>query len=327
MISLSESQIKNLKDFRPETCIISIDIGATKTLARKISSSFDLLCEIRIETGTLIPNDPEGFPRRLRSILEENLGFDSTIGVVSVSTAGAVTEDGTLIWSPNLGWKDLPVKTYFEKAFQLPVALINDCDAGALAEKFITPGYANLMYITISSGIGGGLILSNSLYRGENGAAAEIGHLIVEPNGKICSCGRKGCLQAYSSGRSIERDLREIEDDLSKLAGGPLIEEAIRRMKSGDSRMAMVFEDAFKYLGMAIAFISGLLDIGQFRLGGGVMAQSDVIIPIISKWVERFEYPVSGRKIEVRRASSYPDSSIFGAEVNGLIKMYTEGRL
>lgn len=326
MISLSESQIENLKQYIAKACIISIDIGATKTLARKVSSRFDLLAEIRIETRSLIPDDPEGFPRRLRSILEKNLGFDSTVGVVSISTAGAVAEDGTLLWSPNLGWKNLPVKTYFEEAFQLPVALINDCDAGALAEKFITPEYANLMYITVSSGIGGGLILSDSLYRGENGAAAEIGHLIVEPNGKICSCGRKGCLQAYSSGRSIERDLREIENDSSELAGGPLIEGAIKRMESGDSKAARVFDDAFKHLGMAIAFISGFLDIGQFRLGGGVMAHGGVIVPIISKWVERFEYPVRGRKIEVRRASSYPDSSIFGAEVNGLIKIYTEGR-
>lgn len=326
MISLSEYQIGTLKEYRPETCIISIDIGATKTLARKVSSRFDLLAETRIDTRSLKPDDPEGFPRRLRSILEKDLGFDATVGVVSVSTAGAVAEDGTLLWSPNLGWKNLPVKTYFEEAFQLPVALINDCDAGALAEKFITPEYANLMYITVSSGIGGGLILNDHMYRGENGAAAEIGHLVVKPNGKICSCGRKGCLQAYSSGRSLERDLREIEDDLSKLSGARLIEEAISRMRSGDRKAARVFEEAFKHLGMAIAFISGLLDIGQFRLGGGVMAQSSAIVPIISKWVKRFEYPVCGKKIEVRRASSYPDSSIFGAEVNGLIKIYTEGR-
>lgn len=321
---ISEALIKDLKEFTFDGYMLCVDIGATKTLARVIDSGLSVIAEKTFPTGSLCSENPVEFSENLKTEVEKAFSQSHELKAITVSTAGAVNEAGTVIRSPNLGWESVPLKTYMEKTFSLPVAVMNDCDAGVLAEKYLTPTSENIMYITLSSGVGGGLLLNNRLVRGENCAAAEVGHLIVAPQGEKCTCGRRGCLQAYCSGRSLAREFRKELADFSGESDKEYLQQAFDLIRKNDERMIAIADHAFMYLGMSIAYISGLLDISEFRLGGGVMNQEDVVLPLARKWAKEFEYGIGSREMKIERALSHPASPVLGASVNGKITLFME---
>ncbi|MDK2950764.1 MAG: hypothetical protein PWQ77_429 [Kosmotogales bacterium] len=323
MYKLEESSINEIKNYTFSGYLLSIDIGATKTLIRLSDYSFETISEEEFSTNVLTDkNNEEKFVPNLKDLIEKKIRYLKNVKIISISTAGAVNSLGEVIYSPNLGWKNYPLKKLSEKIFNKPVEVINDCNAGALAEKYMTPEVSNLMYITISSGIGAGLILKDELFEGENYSAAELGHLIIKPYGEKCSCGRRGCVQAYASGRSLAREYRKEFKSHSSLPEKELIIKAMELYRKGDRKVIEITKDAFSYLGEAIAYISGLLDISNFRLGGGILKQSDVVVPIIQEWADEFSYKIANRKIIVKKAYSFPNSSIMGAEVIGKIRLY-----
>lgn len=195
------------------------------------------------------------------------------VRAVGVAVAGGVViSKGIVSYSPHLKWIDgQPVRENLAKAIDLPVWMDNDANAVTYGEWMYGAGkgFSSIICITLGSGVGGGIILNRGLHRGEDGLAGEIGHMCVQPNGRPCRCGKKGCLEAYSSGTAISTIYREkdrngaIDDDIKPL-------QVYEKATGGDSLALEVFEGFGAHLGIAIANLVNVFSIHHYVITGGV---------------------------------------------------------
>lgn len=209
--------------------LVGVDVGGTKTAVAVGDASGAVHARRRR------PTDPTGDPAAdlariaedVRAVLAEAGCTLADVRAVGVTAPGPLdAETGVVMLPPNLpGWRDVPVVARLEELLGVPVLLENDANAAALAEwRFgAGRGFRHLVYLTMSTGVGGGLVLDGRIYRGLLGSAGEIGHLPVEWEGEPCSCGQRGCLEAYTGGAAWTRRLRaHARDDgrVAELAGG-----------------------------------------------------------------------------------------------------------
>jgi len=209
------------------------------------------------------------------------VGRRSSVVGVGVSFNGPVAGDGrTVRRSMHIpGWEDFGLAEWLERALRAPALIANDADAAALAEQRFGAGRGtrHMLYMTISTGIGGGVIVDGRLYRGERAWAGEIGHMPLVPNGPPCPCGRRGCLEALASGLSIAREARQrvrYQPPTSRLQSLPADEitahDVARAAAQGDELARAIWGEAMGWLGLGIAAAANLLDPGRVVLGGGL---------------------------------------------------------
>ena len=185
---------------------VGIDVGGTKVVALRVTSEGKELAR------SVRPTPADDMDATLATLVAA-LGDVSGPEVVAVGVGAAgLVEEGTgvLRFAPNLAWRDAPIAEVVGRAAGTRVIVENDCTAGAYGEYRVgaARGVAHVLYIGVGTGIGGGLILGDSLYRGAHGFAAEVGHIVVEPNGPVCGCGNRGCWETVASGSAITREGR-----------------------------------------------------------------------------------------------------------------------
>src|SRR5207247_1296615 len=183
-----------------------VDVGGTKIVALRVTAEGT---ELARATHPTPAEDMEATLDELVAALGEVMGPD--VAAVGVGAAGLVeAETGVLRFAPNLAWRDAPIREVVARASGVPVVVDNDCTAGAYGEFRVgaARGVSDVLYLGVGTGIGGGLILAGSLYRGAHGFAAEAGHIVVEEDGQLCGCGNRGCLETVASGRAITREGR-----------------------------------------------------------------------------------------------------------------------
>lgn len=224
------------------------------------------------------------------------------------------------------GWAGVDLAGVLSRALGLPVVVENDANAGALGELHggIGQGCRHLVYLTISTGIGGGIIVDGRVYRGANGQAGELGHLPVLPGGPLCDCGNRGCLEALCSGKSIGRRAEEAcaarpgsSGPLRALAaGGGLSAEAVfRAAAAGDGLAAEIVEQTCQYLGMGLASIINTLAPELLVLGGGVSRAGEALLGPLRRWTREYTMPVHRPSLRVEQAR-HPDLAVLlGAAV------------
>lgn len=282
---------------------LAIDIGGTKTLVAIFEEKE--IVPLRMEQ---FPTQPEkGFPNFLERLFEvcRKLLRGEMIRTWGVCTAGAIDQNGILLWSPNLGWKNLPLKRELSLIFGERGFVENDCNAAAYAEAWCRKA-SNLAYVTVSTGIGMGLVLDGKLYRGAHSTAGEIGHTIVKQNGPFCSCGRRGCLQAISSGRGIENQIFMLTNQ--NLDCKSILEYA----ENGIEPFKTIVEEAILVLAKFLTNIVDILDVEILVLGGGLM-KNDFYFQRVSRYVSESYYRVPGKIVNVELASVEPTPGIVGA--------------
>jgi glucokinase len=195
---------------------------------------------------------------------------------------------GMIMEPPNLpGWVDVPLVKILQDALGIPVYLDNDANAAALGEHRFGAGRGveNMVYLTISTGIGGGIIIGNKLYQGQNGNAGEIGHMSLAINGRPCNCGSRGCLEAYASGTNIAARAREAvgageKSLLTELAGSPdniSGETIMAAMQAGDSVATRIWDETMEILGAGIANVINIFNPQRVVLGGGITNFGDLL--------------------------------------------------
>ncbi len=201
---------------------------------------------------------------------------------VGISFGGPVAADGrTVRLSMHVaGWENFSLATHVEEALGLPATVANDGDAAALAEYYFGAGQGvrHLLYLTVSTGIGGGVIIDGRLHRGERAWAGEVGHQVLKPDGPPCPCGRNGCLEALASGLSIAREarlrLQGPDGATSALAAIPpaglTAQHVAEAAAAGDALARAVWNEAMGWLGIGIASAANLLNPGRVVLGGGL---------------------------------------------------------
>jgi glucokinase len=226
---------------------------------------------------------------------------------------------------PNLpGWKNVPLKRLIEEALSITAFLENDANAAALGEHRFGAGRGvqNMIYVTASTGIGGGLILNGQLYSGATGAAGEIGHMTVLPWGPYCGCGNRGCLEALASGTAIARDGRElvrrgVPTLIAELAAGnpervtaKLVAEAADR---GDIEAQEILTEAMTYLGMGMANLVNLFNPELIVIGGGLTNMGEGLFGPVRRAIERRAFPAAARAAQVVPAELGDDVGVLGA--------------
>ena len=251
---------------------LAVDIGGTKTAFGIMDSSGRFAWRDRYPTPTADNLSLMDFLiARLSEILNGHTNFP--IKGIGIGTGGVVDPgSGRIAHATPLlpGWMETPVRDILQKEFQLPVKIDNDGNMAALGEYLFGKhkGASPLVFISIGTGIGGGVVIDGKVHKGKNGAAMNIGHIAIEKNGTPCNCGRKGCLEAYASGRAIEKAYEKATGDSS----GERItaEQVFQRMQKGDAQAREVIGRALNCLALGIDTVIELFDPDVVVLGGGV---------------------------------------------------------
>lgn len=306
------------------TLTIGVDIGGTKIAAGVVDENGKILTRTRRRTPS---RDLDAVVNIVNDAIIE-LAARHTIEAVGVGTAGFIDANRSRVMlAPNLGWTDAPLKIVIERATGLPAVIENDANAAAWGERRFGAGRGAMdcIAITVGTGIGGGLIFDGALYRGMHGMAAEVGHLCVEPGGRSCGCGQRGCWEQYGSGNALVRTARELASDRRDEASillelgdgtpegvqGAHVTESARL---GDPVSLEAFAVTGGWLGRGMADLAAVLDPEAFVIGGGVSEAGDLLfVPTRASFLEH----LSGRAYrvvpELRLAELGNDAGIVGA--------------
>ncbi|MHB8157167.1 MAG: ROK family protein [Desulfocucumaceae bacterium] len=267
-----------------EKCVVGVDLGGTKIYTALADSRGRILAEVK--APTCAAEGPEAVIKRIVETVGRVRGFAPTAVPIALGIGSPGPLDraaGVVYSSPNLpGWTDMPLRDSLEEATGIRVLLDNDANLGALGEYYYGAGQGarNMVYVTVSTGIGGGLILDGHIYRGAGGGAGEIGHTVLVPGGPLCACGRSGCLEALSSGTAIADRARELvaagrgKAILREAGGSPGDITSIsvaRAAWANDPEAKEIIAAAGLYLGMGMASLINILNPERLVLGGGAL--------------------------------------------------------
>jgi glucokinase len=292
-----------------KTHVVGIDIGGTKLATVVADSTGQILSKVR--KPTLAEKGPEHALQLLFEMVRESVeqaGLQqASISAIGVSCGGPLdTKTGVVYSPPNLpGWDALPLKAQLESEFQIPVTIENDANASALAEFRFGGGrgYNAVLYMTMSTGIGGGIVIDGQIYHGANDSAGEVGHQILLPDGPRCGCGKRGCLEALCSGPAIARRAQAMiqaqlaegkasATTLLNLAGGHIedvkSEHVLTAAQSGDVLALQLVEETAYYMGWGIANLVNILNPDIILLGTIAIAAGDLLLNPIRKTVAEF---------------------------------------
>ena len=298
--------------------ILGIDIGGSKCAVALGRTDGKILARQAIPTEG-DRRSPQDVLERLaaiaRDLLVSTKGAGKPTGV-GVSCGGPLdTKTGVIHTPPNLPeWKAVPVRAFFEKALNLPVRVENDANATALAEwKFgAGKGTRNFVFLTMGTGIGGGLILDGRLYRGTNDLAGEIGHQTILMNGPLCGCGKRGCLEALASGPAIARLARESmlygrHKRVLALAGGKpgdiTAAHVVEAANDGDPFARQILDEAGTYMGLGIANVIQMLNPERIALGTIAVHAGDHILDPIRAAVAEYAWKRSADVCQILPAA------------------------
>jgi glucokinase len=289
-----------------EQVIIGVDIGGTKSAVVLARADGEILHR-RSEPTRPDLRGPEAVLASLAAMAREVMAAGGVMAQdvrgVGVSCGGPLdTKTGVVHAPPNLpGWEGVPVRQIFEDALGLPVLVENDANATALAEWRFGAGQGarNVVFLTMGTGIGGGLILDGRLYRGANDLAGEIGHQTILMNGPLCGCGKRGCLEALASGPAIARLARESmmygrhKRVLARAGGKPAnitAAHVVEAAKEGDAFARQILEEAGTYMGVGIANILQILNPERVILGTIAVHAGDLVLEPIRRAVAEYAW-------------------------------------
>jgi glucokinase len=267
---------------------VGVDVGGTKVAAGVVDEDGQVVAQLRRATSPQV----KGAAEQTIADLVLELAKTHPVEAVGVGAAGLVDETRSVVrFAPNLGWREQPLRSLLEAATGLPVVVENDANAAAWAEyRFgAARGRDDVVMVTVGTGIGGALIADGMLYRGGFGLAGEIGHLVLDPDGPPCGCGRRGCWEQYASGNALLRDARakaaedregarlllSLGDGTPEGVAGAHITTAARQ---GDPVALAVFAHAGHWLGWGMAELAAVLDPRCYVVGGGVSEAGDLLL-------------------------------------------------
>jgi glucokinase len=307
-----------------ERLVAGVDLGGTKILTLVLDA------EHRIVGRDQRPTDDEnGGPEAVMQRMAESVRAAAegrTLSGAGISAAGPVDlKRGVVTTPPNLkGWQDVPLQSRLSELLGLPCTLSHDADCGAVAEHRLGAGKGaeNLIYVTLGTGVGGGLILGGKLYSGTSGSAGEIGHMLVDPAGRTCNCGRRGCLEAMTSGAYLALDATAIVQNepqgiLARLAreqgeepDAKLLSEAA---DAGDAADDEAIRRAGAYLGAGLVNLVNVFNPEVIVLGGSLLAFGERYFGPAREVMERdaFEQPL--RDLRLVDALMGSDAPAIGA--------------
>lgn len=311
---------------------IGIDLGGTNIKAGVVSEAYEIIAKTSCKTN--LPRSSEEICADMAKVALEavdaaGLTLDD-IEAVGIGTPGmANSAEGVIEYSSNLGFDNFHVIELMKTFIDKPCYVENDANAAAYGE-FIAgaaKGARNAVCITLGTGVGGGIIIDGKIYAGSNFAAAEIGHMVIDPNGPKCNCGRKGCFEVFSSATGLVRMTKEaIEADgstimkkMSEEKGKVSARTAFDAMREGDKAGKEVVDKYIKYLACGIANTINIFQPDILCIGGGVCNEGDPLLLPLKALVAQEIYSKNSKKnTEIVIAELGNDAGIIGAAFLGL---------
>jgi N-acetylglucosamine repressor len=283
-------------------CVVAVDIRPTRTFIMVTDLVGRQLASV---TSFPTERDPKKFVsdlvRRIKAVLLEHKDLGRCQGVGVVVPGMVESEAGRVLLAPNLGWKDVKLRDPISAALGIPVQIENSGKACALAQLWATrdaKAPSNFVYITVSDGLGVGIVMGGELVRGQHNIAGEFGHLPLNIDGPRCGCGATGCWEAYVSNlatlsRYFGRDLRDrpVSADIAALT----VDDLIARARGGDGKALAALLSTARYLGLGLGSVVNAIDPSHVYIGGEITAAWDLIEPTVrAALAERALTPPAG---------------------------------
>ena len=311
--------------------VAGIDMGATHLRILIANCAAQVIEEKEIPID--IADGPVACIDRADALLRD-LAVNAAVRIedllsIGIGVPGPIqTEAGMVVAPPIMpGWDRFPIRSTLEKRWGRPVSLNNDAELGAVGEWAYGAGRAarNLAYIKVGTGVGAGLLLEGRTYFGATGSAGEIGHITLDPEGELCTCGNHGCLETIASGPAIARRAQKAiaEGKQSQLAllngSGPLTAQDVAAAAGqGDLLSQQIIAEAGEQLGVAIAGLVNLINPNMVVVGGGVAQIGDLFLEPVRREVRRRSLPASVRAVQIVTALLGRRSASMGAVVQAL---------
>ncbi|HEL2245815.1 TPA: ROK family glucokinase [Streptococcus suis] len=309
--------------------IIGIDLGGTSvklailTTEGEIQEKWSIKTNILDDGSHIVPDIIDSIKQRFET---HGLTKDDFLGVGMGSPGVVDSEAGTVIGAYNLNWKTLQlVKDQFESALGLPFFIDNDANVAALGEQWVGAGNnnPNVVFMTLGTGVGGGVIAAGNLIRGVKGAGGELGHITVDFDEPFaCTCGKKGCLETVASATGIvnlsrryadqyagDAKLKQMIDDGQDVTAKDVFDLA----KKGDDLALIVYRHFSEYLGVACANIAAVLNPAYIVLGGGVSAAGEFLLDGVRKVFAENSFPQIKESTQIVLATRGNDAGVLGA--------------
>lgn len=313
---------------KPESLALGIDLGGSKILTAVVNARGKMLSRDQSITPVAKGQDAviQAIIQSAGRALKQAGTVASKLAAVGVGAPGLSNpETGVLFTSPNLpGWRDVPLRDMIGQELGQKTFLINDANAAALGELYYgaAKGARNLIYITISTGIGGGIVIAGDIYTGATGFAGELGHMTIDEDGPLCNCGNRGCWEALASGTAIARDARHLIEQGAKTsildhASGDLHQvtaEVIHTAaQAGDSLAQELIAHTGYYFGVGLASLINLFNPELIVIGGGLSNIGDMLLEPAYRVAGERAFKQAYRAVRFSRAKLGHDSGVLGA--------------
>jgi glucokinase len=270
--------------------LAGIDLGGTQVRVALARSDGKFVASVKTRTSLL--KTPQDMVDWAASEIDRRRGREKVRSITIAAPGPIDLKRGVLVNPPNLPWQNVPLVAMMNRATGARVQLANDADMAGLGEFHhgAGRGTSNMIYITWSTGVGGGLIVDGKLHRGAHGTAGEIGHMIIDPNGPLDSCGQRGCLEAFIGGKNLARETGHPASELFAAAA------------RGDRSAQTVVHRAARYMGIALISLTNVLDPEMFVIGGGISRSWALVQPEMLETLRSSPFIKPARRPSLRRA-------------------------
>ncbi len=307
---------------------IGIDIGGTNLAYGLVSEDGTLIKKVSYPVDSTMDDVSIA-----KCMAETAVSFIAECGisqedVISIGLGvPGVCDDakGVIVYTVNMPFRKTNIGKIFKEYTSIPIHMANDANCAALGEALCggAKGHKTSVTITLGTGVGGGIIIDGKIYVGGNGAAGELGHMVIRAKGEKCSCGRRGCIEAYASATGIIRDTKKmaekhpesiinqlVDGDLSKVSG----KTAFDAMRAGDKWGKKVVDDYIKYLGEGVINYINIFQPDIILLGGGISKEGDTLLKPLRRYVFRYAYGSKFlKRAKIECATLGNDAGIVGA--------------
>ena len=310
---------------------IGVDLGGTNIAVGLVEfNSRKIVRQLSVKTNA--PRSCEAISADIASVCR-TLCSQERIAMNDVRWVGAVTpgivKDGVVVSAVNLGWKNVNFRKVLASATRRPTYIVNDANGAAYAEALwgSGEGASSLVAITIGTGVGGGIVFDGVMWEGMNGFAAEMGHIIIDANGRQCGCGKRGCLEAYCSATALIKETKRYmslypESEMWKICEGNLErvsgKTAFLAKAKGDEAACRVVDEFIGYLAIGVSNMINIFQPDVVCIGGGISREGEILMAPLREKVYHESFGTDNARTKVVAATFKNDAGIFGAALLGL---------
>ena len=307
---------------------VGIDLGGTNIAAGLVTEDAKILAKKSIPTRA--QRDFREIVKDMADLAKEVIKMAgvsvSDVAGVGIGCPGSIdNENGICAYSNNIKMEKADISGEFKKHLDLPVNLENDANAAALGEYEVNgQGAKSYVFVTLGTGVGGGVILDGKIFRGHNGVGAELGHTVIMSGGEECTCGRHGCWESYASVTALIRETKAAMDknpdslmhELSKKEGKVTGRTSFDAAKAGDKAAKEVVDNYFKYVAEGICNMVNIFQPEKVVIGGSISKEGDYLLNPVRELVKKNDYNRYMHKAEVEIATLFGDAGIIGAALS-----------